>query len=38
MYSSEIITKDGRALLIREARGRDARAVLMYLDLISQAN
>ena len=36
MYSSEIITKDGRALLIREARGRDARAVLEYLDLISQ--
>ena len=36
MYSNEIITKDGRALLIREARGRDARAVLEYLDLISQ--
>jgi len=36
MYSSEIITKDGRALLIREARGRDARAVIAYLDLISQ--
>ena len=36
MYSSEIISKDGRALLIREARGRDARTVLAYLDLISQ--
>ena len=36
MYSSEIMTKDERILLIREARGRDARAVLAYLDLISQ--
>ena len=36
MYSSDKITRDGRALLIREARGRDARAVLEYLDLISQ--
>jgi len=36
MYSSKIISKYGRALIIREARGRDARAVLEYLDLISQ--
>jgi RimJ/RimL family protein N-acetyltransferase len=36
MYSIEIVTKDGRTLLIREAWGRDARAVLAYLDLISQ--
>ena len=36
MYSSEIISKDGRTLLIREARGRDARDVIEYLDLISQ--
>ena len=36
MYSSEIITRDGQTLLIREPRGRDARAVLAYLNLISQ--
>jgi RimJ/RimL family protein N-acetyltransferase len=36
MYSSEKITKDGRTLLIREAQGKDASAVLEYLDLISQ--
>lgn len=36
MYSIEIITKDGRPLFIREAQGRDASAVLEYLDLISQ--
>ena len=36
MYSSEKITKDGRTLLIRETQGKDARAVLEYLDMISQ--
>ena len=36
MYSSEKNIRDGRTLLIREARGRDASAVLEYLDLISQ--
>jgi len=36
MYSSEIMTKDGRTLLIREAQGRDASAVLKYLNLISR--
>ncbi len=36
MYSSEKITKDGRTLLIREAQGRDASALLEYLALISQ--
>ncbi len=36
MYSSEIISRDGRTLMIRETRGRDARAVLEYLDLTSQ--
>jgi len=36
MYSSEIITKDERTLLIRDAHGRDASAVLAYLDLISR--
>lgn len=36
MYSGEKTTKDGRTLLIREAEGSDAGAVLAYLDLISQ--
>ncbi len=36
MYSSEKITRDEQTLNIREARGRDARAVLAYLDLIFQ--
>jgi len=36
MYSSEKNTIDGQALLIREARGQDARAVIEYLALISQ--
>jgi RimJ/RimL family protein N-acetyltransferase len=36
MYSSEKVTKDGRALLIREAEGDDAGAVLAYIDLISR--
>ena len=36
MYSSVIITKDGRALLIREAQGKDASVLLEYIDLISQ--
>jgi RimJ/RimL family protein N-acetyltransferase len=36
MYVSEKSTKDGRTLLIREADGSDAGAVLEYVDLISR--
>jgi RimJ/RimL family protein N-acetyltransferase len=36
MYSNQKTTKDGRPLLIREARGSDAGAVLEYIDLVCQ--
>jgi len=36
MCFREKTTKDGRTLLIREAEGSDAGAVLAYLDVISQ--
>ena len=36
MFSTTTFTKDGRALLIREAEGKDAGVLLKYLDRISR--